>query len=51
MNNSQDKQVQNANNRQIITSKNNPALAEKIKQGSTYFLKVNDQLYKDLANK
>ena len=51
MNNSQDKQVQNANNRQIITSKNNPALAEKMKNLSKYFMQVNDQLYKDLANK
>lgn len=35
----------------IITSKNNPELAKKMKQVSAYFLKVNDQLYKDLANK
>lgn len=35
----------------IITSKNSPELAKKIKEASAYFLRVNDQLYKDLANK
>ena len=35
----------------IITSKNNPELAAKIKKASAYFLEKNDQLYKDLANK
>lgn len=35
----------------IITSKNSPELAEKMKKASAYFLKKNDQLYKDLANK
>ena len=52
MNTATDKQaVKNTDNRQIITSKNSPELAEKIKQASDYFLRVNDQLYKDLANK
>lgn len=37
--------------RRVITSKNSPALAEKIKKASAHFLKVNDWLYKDLANK
>lgn len=35
----------------IITSKNSPELAKKIKEASAYFMKINDQLYKDLANK
>ena len=35
----------------IITSKNSPELAAKIKKASAYFLEKNDQLYKDLANK
>lgn len=35
----------------IITSKNSPELAEKMKKLSAYFLEKNDQLYKDLANK
>ena len=35
----------------IITSKNSPELAKKMKDLSAYFLEVNDQLYKDLANK
>ena len=35
----------------IITSKNSPELTKKMKDLSAYFLKVNDQLYKDLANK
>ncbi len=35
----------------IITSKNSPELAKKMKDLSAYFMKVNDQLYKDLANK
>ena len=35
----------------IITSKNTPELARKIKGASAYFMKVNEQLYKDLANK
>lgn len=35
----------------IITSKNSPELAKKMKEASAYFLRVNDQLYKDLANK
>ena len=37
--------------RHVITSENSPALAAKIKQASAHFLKVNDWLYKDLANK
>lgn len=35
----------------IITSKNSPELAKKMKEASAYFMKINDQLYKDLANK
>lgn len=35
----------------IITSKNSPELAKKIKEASAYFMKINGQLYKDLANK
>ncbi len=35
----------------IITSENSPELAKKIEQASKYFMKVNDKLYKDLANK
>ena len=37
--------------RRIVTSANSPALARKIKQASAYYLKVNDKLYKELANK
>lgn len=35
----------------IKTSKNNPELAEKIKQASARIMKQNYQLYKDLENK
>ena len=35
----------------IITSKNSPELAAKMKKISAYLLEKNDQLYKDLANK
>lgn len=35
----------------IITSKNSPELAKKMKEASAYFMEINDQLYKDLANK
>ena len=28
-----------------------PELAKKMKEASAYFMKINDQLYKDLANK
>ena len=51
MENLQNKAVQNINSCKIITSKNNPALAEKMKKLSKYFMQVNDKLYKDLANK
>ena len=37
--------------RRVITSENSPALAEKMKRLSAHFIKVNDRLYKDLANK
>lgn len=40
-----------SNTKRIITSKNSPELANRIKQASAYFLKKNDQLYRDLANK
>lgn len=35
----------------IITSKNSHELAKKMKEASAYFMEINDQLYKDLANK
>lgn len=35
----------------IITSKNSPELTKKMKEASAYFMEINDQLYKDLANK
>ncbi len=35
----------------IITSKNNPELAKKMRELSKFFMKKNDQLYRDLANK
>ena len=35
----------------IITSKNSPELAKKMKEASAYFMEINDQLYKDLAKK
>ena len=35
----------------IITSKNKNKKKKKIKEASAYFMKINDQLYKDLANK
>lgn len=38
-------------NKRIITSKNSPELAARMEELSNYFLKVNDKLYKDLANK
>ncbi len=37
--------------RRVITSENSQALADKMKRLSAYFIKVNDKLYKDLANK
>ena len=35
----------------IITSKNSPELAAKMKKISAYLLEKNDQLYKDLEKK
>ena len=35
----------------IITSKNSPKKKKKMKEASAYFMEINDQLYKDLANK
>lgn len=46
-----DNKPEASNTSHIQTSKNNPALAKKIREASKKIMKQNYQLYKDLENK